>query len=177
MPNEREICRVMRPEEFRGGQARSGSVNPNKEIFLLLPGGGVQSVLPGSAASIPSNAAGVILLHRNAAVAGDAGACCQAFGRDRTLGGWCSYQCRLLSGRRFVSRHGAALLRGQSAKDVLTSCVRRALENAFSQADRAASSRQIWQQGKRLTEERLLDCGWQLERFIPQRLQIEGEHK
>ena len=173
MLDESRICQAVKQDNICW---RDTYWNNNEETFLICRDGAVQTVLPGKPVSQRMNAIGLITILRDVTVQGSAGAYDISCAHDRAIGGWCSFRCRLLSARRYAKRFGGALLQGQSVQDTLTICVRQALTDVFVQMDPATPYRQIWMQSKRLTEERLLDCGWQLKCFTPQRL-IEGERK
>ena len=181
------------------GNGERTRIGYEEEGFLLLADGSVHTLLPGETAAggghtvwsghnawgghtaggdnVPAGKRACLArIGRQAEFSGVAGAGDIPWGDRRTAGGWYSFRCRLLSPRRFAVSSREALLEGKPACDILTGLARQSLSDAIREtAGPKARSGQVWQACRRALGTRLLDLGWELDDFAPQRLRISRE--
>lgn len=143
------------------GRSEEILIRFDEEGFLINPDGEMLSLLPGLRRVDPGYRA--LAVRRGAEYGGVAGA--QAGDRR----GWFSFRGALLSPRRFVVRHGQALLGGASAGAVLTRLCQEALAQALA-SDGEMSKARMWARCRRRVEAALMDSGWQLTGFMPGRI-------
>ena len=158
----RKDVKESKTEEIRIAEGDEGFVLTLDGELLTLPSG-CNRLPAGSRA---------FALRRMAACEGVAGA-----GEAPGPRGWFCFRCELLCPRRFALRYQSDLLDGDAGA-VLTCLAREALNEALNKARAdggTARSVKLWAECRRILEQRLLDCGWQLTRFRPCRLTREGE--
>ena len=146
-------------------------VRLGEEGFLLTPSGDLLTLLPGRH-RLPAGGRAVAL-RSGAPYVGVAGAGDVPAPGGGTLGGWVRFRCALISPRRFAARCGEALLGGASAGALLTEAVRRALEEGLRGGAEAPAAR--WRRCREAARQNLLERGWQLTAFRPERLERGGE--
>lgn len=131
------------------------------EGFLLMDGGEALTLLPGPHRLGPGCRA--LALRCGAVCEGVAGAAARSGAR-----GWFGFRCELISPRRFVRRQGEALLAGEDGDELLTKLARAALLETMEESG-ARGSRPMWADCRYRLDRKLLDCGWRLTGFRPER--------
>lgn len=155
------FCRLI------NGQDSDARMQAAEEGFLIRSEGKPSALLPED---LPLKNADetAVLLQANAEVNGFAGNAGVPVDRERKLGGWCSFACRLAVPRRFTVRAGRELAAGADGQELVAQRMRDALQEVFEKVT-AAEADDIVRLRKRLSEQlkpagekRLMELGWQM---------------